>query len=95
MSYPPPDAWRDVTRAGLWTFSGGGGAWLAFHREAYRYIVYTAVGRGWGEKTGVAVERDGKLLTNLRCRGSAVSELGPDFFSGAGIQDDQTPFDLP
>jgi hypothetical protein len=34
-------------------------------------------------------------LTNLRCGGMPVSELGPDFFSSAGISDDETPFDLP
>jgi hypothetical protein len=95
MTYPPPGSWHDATRSGTWAFSGGGGAWLAFHREAFRYIVYTAVGRGWGEKSGIAVEQNGKLLTNLPCRGEPVSELGPDFFSRAGIPDDPAPFDLP
>ena len=79
----------------MWTFSGGGGAWLAFHRDAFRYIVYTAIGRGWGEKSGIAVEQNGKLLTNLPCHGEPSSELGPDFFSGASIPDDATPFELP
>ena len=95
ISYPPPDEARDVVRAGRWVFAGGGGAWLAFHRSSFRYIVYSAVGRGWHEKAGVAVEKDGRLLTNQRCRGTPVSELGPDFFSSAGIPDDATPFDLP
>lgn len=95
ITYPPEGAWRDVTRAGRWIFSGGGGAWLAFNRAPFRYVVYTAIGRGWGEKAGVAVEKDGGLLTNLPCRGTPVSELGPDYFSGAGIPDDETPFDLP
>jgi hypothetical protein len=26
-----------------------------------------------------------RLLTNLRCRGTPVSELGPDLFDSAGI----------
>lgn len=95
MTYPPPGPWRDVTRSGTWMFSGGGGAWLAFHRETFRYIVYTAIGRGWGEKAGIAVEQNGKRLMNLACRGKPVSELGPDFFSESGIPDDDTPFDLP
>lgn len=95
MVYPPPGPWRSLVRSGTWSFSGGGGAWLAFHRDAFRYIVYTAIGRGWGEKSGVAVERNGQVAVNLACRGRVVSELGPDFFSNAGIPDDDRPFELP
>jgi hypothetical protein len=95
ISYPSSGESRDIVKAGRWVFAGGGGAWLAFHRPPYRYIVYSAVGRGWGEKAGLAVEKDGHLLTSLRCRGMPTSELGPDFFSSAGIPDDKTPFDLP
>src|SRR5262249_36047148 len=67
ISYPSPGEGRDAVRAGRWVFAGGGGAWLAFHRSPNRYIVYSAVGRGWHEKAGLAVEKDGRLLTNLRC----------------------------
>jgi hypothetical protein len=95
ISYPSPGESRDVVKAGHWVFAGGGGAWLAFHRSPYRYLVYSAIGRGWHEKAGLAVEKDGHLLRNLRCRGTLLSELGPDFFSSAGIPDDETPFDLP
>ena len=95
ISYPSSGAPRDVVKAGRWVFAGGGGAWLAFHRSPYRYIVYSAIGRGWHERAGLAVEKDGRLLTNLRCRGMPISELGPDFFSSAGISDDEAPFDLP
>ena len=76
-------------------FRGRRRRWLAFHRSPYRYIVYSAIGRGWHEKAGLAVEKDGRLLTDLRCRGTPISELGPDFFSSAGIPEDETPFDLP
>jgi hypothetical protein len=95
ISYPPSSGSRNLVKAGRWVFAGGGGAWLAFHRPPFRYIVYSAIGRGWHEKTGVAVEKDGRLLANLRCRGAPISELGPDFFSRAGIPDDERPFDLP
>ncbi len=95
ISYPPPGEYRNVVKAGRWVFAGGGGAWLAFHRSPFRYIVYSAVGRGWHEKAGLAVDNDGRLLMNLRCRGTPVSELGPDFFNSARISDDDTPFDLP
>ena len=46
-------------------FAGGGGAWVAFHRPPYRYIVYSAIGEGWHEKAGLAVEKNGRMLTNL------------------------------
>ena len=95
ISYPQPGESRDVVKAGRWVFAGGGGAWLAFHRSPFRYIVYSAVGRGWHEKAGLAVDKSGRLLMNLHCRGTPASELGPDFFSSARIPDDDTPFDLP
>src|ERR1700683_2916905 len=37
-------------------FSGGGGAYLRFKSGDYDYVVYTAIGRGWGVKDGVAIE---------------------------------------
>jgi hypothetical protein len=95
ISYPLPGEFRHVVKAGRWVFAGGGGAWLAFHRPPFRYIVYSAIGRGWHEKAGVAVEEEGRLLANLQCRGEPTSELGPDFFTSAGIRDDKTSFDLP
>lgn len=93
----PPAArdWRKLVKSGTLTYSGGGGAYLAFENPPYRYIVYTAIGRGWGEKAGVAVEKDGKLVSNLPCAGEPTSELGPDLFSSAGIPGDSKGFDLP
>ena len=75
--------------------AGDGRAWLGFHVEAFRYIVYTATGRGWGEKAGVAVEQNGEPLTNPPFHGAVKSELGPEFFNTPGIPDDSAPFDLP
>ena len=86
---------REMTRSGTWSFSGGGGAWLRFTRGPISYIAYTAIGRGWGTKAGVAVLQDGKLLANLPCRAAPDSEIGPDFFAHAGIADDDQAFDLP
>ncbi len=96
ISYPPPGASRDLVKSGRWVFAGGGGAWLAFHRPPFRYIVYSAIGEGWHEKAGLAVERNGRLLTNIACRGEpSANELGPDFFNSAAIPEDPTPFELP
>ncbi|MBK8817401.1 MAG: hypothetical protein IPN42_18795 [Methylococcaceae bacterium] len=77
------------------TFAGGGGAYLRFKREEYGYVIYTAIGRGWGEKAGVVVERNNASQVNLPCKKPVVSELGPDFFEQAGILKDTLGFDIP
>ena len=81
-------------------FSGGGGAWLRFANGPVAYTVYTGIGN-WGpngevrEKAGLAVERQGKLAANLACTGKVTSELGPEWFSRAGIASGGQEFDLP
>jgi len=90
-SVPPASS---VT-AGDLMFSGGGGSYLRFKAAGYEYVVYTAVGKGWGEKDGVAVERDGKRLSHVSCTDEPVSELGPDLADKAGLKPDAGDFDLP
>ena len=68
---------------------------MRFKRDTFAYVVYTAIGRGWGEKAGVAVEKDNKLQANLVCNKPVQSELGPDFFDQAGLAEDQAGFELP
>jgi hypothetical protein len=87
--------WRMNTRSGMLSFAGGGGAYIAFKSDAYRYVVYSALGHGWGEKAGVAVEKDGKLVSNLPCTQKPISELGPDLFRSAGFPQDLEGFELP
>ena len=96
LSYPPAGpVWRKHTRRGTLTFSGGGGAFLAFANPPYRYIVYTAVGQGWGSKAGVVVEKNGRRIASFPCSGKPASELGPDLFSQAGIAEAEDGFELP
>lgn len=76
-------------------YAGGGGAYLRFIRNRYHYIVYTAIGRGWGERAGVIVEKDGFRKANLSCNNQLISELGADFFERAQIVVDQIGFELP
>lgn len=87
--------WRNRVSAGVLTFAGGGGAYLGFNNGPYRYVVYTAIGQGWGEKAGVSVKKNGKLVRNLQCSHKAVSELGPDLFYSSGFPEDLEGFDLP
>lgn len=72
-------------RAGNTALVGGGGAWVEFERSQYRYTVYSFWIKGEGEVAGVAVDKGGKRRAMLRCRGAAISELGPDYFEAAGI----------
>lgn len=96
LAYPPEGAdWRAVTRGGVLMFSGGGGAILAFSKRDVRYVVYTAIGRGWGSKAGVVVERRGRRIASLACRGEVTSVLGPDLFAQGGIETTAEDFELP
>jgi hypothetical protein len=79
-------------RAGSSALAGGGGAWIEFERGQYRYNVYSFWIKGEGEVAGVAVDRDGKRRATLRCRGQAISELGPDYFTAAGISPSDSDF---
>lgn len=92
---PGDAAWRDGVRAGTLAYSGGGGAYLAFANGAHRYVVFTAIGRGWGGKAGVVVERSGRRIAHLACRDEPASLLGPDFFGRAGIAPADGDFELP
>lgn len=96
LVHPAADAdWRLVTTGNVLTFSGGGGAYLAFQRQTYRYVVFTAIGQGWGQRAGVVVERDGRRIAQLRCTSAPESLIGPDLFERAGIAADARGFDLP
>ena len=86
---------RAAIQARTLMFAGGGGGYIRFINGRYHYIVYTAIGKGWGTKDGVAVEKDGKLLTRFTCRDVPVSKLGEDFFTQAGLATDPVEFLLP
>ena len=76
-------------------FSGGGGATLRFGSGVADYVVYSATSASWGDASGVAVERGGKTVRVLKCRGKVTSKLGDALFRDAGFRHDELPFDLP
>ncbi len=103
LVYPDPAAKpADIFTSGSLTFSGGGGAYLRFDNGAFRYTVFTAIGK-WGrgerpaEAQGVAVQKDGKQFANFPCRGGVTSELGPDLFDRLGLKASEAAdeFDIP
>lgn len=87
--------WRAATRSGSLMFSGGGGSYIAFANPPYRYVVYSAIGSGWGSKAGVVVEKRGRRIANLPCLDGATSVMGPDLFDSAGFVEDTLGFELP
>lgn len=97
LLFPPAteSADRSVIRSGTLMFSGGGGAYLRFINGGYSYIVYTAIGKGWGTKEGVVVEKDHKQISSLKCLDVPDLKLGEDFFASAGLVADQDEFELP
>ncbi len=72
-------------------FVGGGGSWLRFKKGGYGYVVYSGIGK-WGpkgetrEKQGVVVERDGKVVANLKCARAPDGELGPEWFDKFAVK---------
>jgi len=90
-----PAQFRSVASAGTLMFSGGGGAYLRFTKGPYGYVVFTAIGKGWGKKAGVVVEKDGKATVHLPCTGAVTSELGPALYSEAALPADAQGFDIP
>lgn len=81
-------------QSGTLMYSGGGGAYLEFSSNDFKYVIFTGSGKGW-EKEGVVVSKAGKQVAFLRCQSPSVSELGPDFFEHAGIPSAGDDFEIP
>jgi hypothetical protein len=101
MTWPESEVVPSKAAKGEYTpFAGGGGTHLRFTKGNTSYIVYSGTGR-WGpkgetmDKQGIAVERDGKLIANLKCAVMGESELGPDWFEKSGIQPSDKEFVFP
>ena len=82
--------------SGTMMYSGGGGAYLKFANADYTYAVFTGIGKGW-EKEGVVVQKGGKQIAYLQCKGPWTSQLGPDFFDKVKIPKDpnESDFEIP
>ncbi|RYU62480.1 hypothetical protein EWI61_03090 [Methylolobus aquaticus] len=96
LVYPErPAAPAAYFQGGSLMYSGGGGAFIRFERGGYTYTIFTAIGRGWGQKEGVVVDAPASRRTYLPCRQPAESLLGDDWFHQAGIPPASSEFELP
>lgn len=91
----PAENWRDRVKAGQVMYAGGGGAYLRFAAPPLEYVVYSALGRGWGHKAGVMVLQDGQPKSVLRCRAPATGTMGPALARRAGLPEDGQELELP
>lgn len=82
-------------------YAGGGGIWLRFRNVDHAYVVYSAIGRFGDEgqteeRAGVAIERRGQLLNNLRCTGPNFQALTGHALEDLGMDPDAAEiFELP
>jgi hypothetical protein len=76
-------------------YSGGGGTYLGFKSDEYTYVVYSAFGRGWGEKSGLMVMKDEKEISVYRCLRSPYYELTHGLFEKAGLEIEDNKIELP
>lgn len=96
LTFPKPSVLpKNVIQARTLMFSGGGGAYLRFNSGATSYLVYSAIGKGWGTKDGIAVERNGKTVAHIDCKDVPVSLMGEAFFTRAALPEDAQEFELP
>lgn len=85
---------RHHFQAGTLTYSGGGGAYIQGSNNAYTYVVFTGIGKGWA-KEGVVVKKAGKQIAYLPCQGAWTSQMGPELFEQAAIPQDPNDFTIP
>lgn len=78
-------------------YTGGHTDYYLFNNNGVDYIVYSGLGWQWRNE-GLVVEKDGKRLSSMRCRGEAIV---PDRWAGmfeagiARIKEDGNRFEMP
>src|SRR5262249_22100662 len=55
---------RKYFQSGTMMYSGGGGAYLEFSNNDFKYVIFTGIGKGW-EKEGVVVSKGGRQVALL------------------------------
>lgn len=71
----------------------GEATYLRFIKDSYGYVIYTGIGRGWN-KDGITIEKNGKPISNMVCKGSVLSKLSSEFFKNVGIPEDIVEFEI-
>lgn len=95
LSFPEPKAHPDsFATKGILAYSGGGAGYLRLNKGTYSYVVYSGMGHNW-DKQGVAVEKNGELLSNILCKNTSSKNIGPESFEKYPILEDEIGFEIP
>lgn len=96
LSYPAEGAKPQASfTGGVTGYSGGGTDYIRFTIGDIAYTLYSDYYRG-REMDGITIERGGKLLSALRCRGGAVDPTeGWSRIYKAKLPRNETPWDTP
>lgn len=78
---------KKLFQSGTQMYSGGGSAFLKFRNSDHIYVVFTGIGKGW-KKEGVVIQKSGRRIAYLPCKGAWQSEIGPDLFEKVEIPRD-------
>ena|SRR5215468_6283835 len=70
-------------------YSGGGGDFLKFMNGEYTYILFSALIKGEGDKSGVVVSKSGKQIAYLPCKGASQGDMNGDDFEKINIPRDK------
>ena len=94
LALPQDGASRQGVTTGGISYSRGGGAYLAFVRGPFRYVVYSEImNSGADEKQGLVVTKGSELVSEQTCRrGGLIDNLQPDM---PGVPADAAGFDAP
>lgn len=93
LTYPAPGE-TPAFRHAVVSYSGLGGYAVLFARGPVTYALFYVLGHDT-EFDGVAVGKGEAEVANLSCAPGSLDALTTDFFKGAGLPRESTPFEVP
>lgn len=78
---------------GTLMYAAGGGTFVQFAKGNYKYVTYSASGKGW-DKSGVSVTQAGKPIAEVLCK-KDEGDLDRDFVEKQGVPRTNDDFEVP
>lgn len=95
MVFPNIPKQNNLISRGNTMFSGGGSSFVRFKNGKIAYVVYSALSGKYGEWAGVAVEKDEKVIANIKCKNVSKDELEGHYVQFLKEDPNHDMFDLP